>query len=78
MLEILLPAIIGFGILLIVGVVIFLDNPKPHNWRELGRYSPLFQSSLQSDNYPSEQKVFQTLKDAGIGPTFLSADLQED
>jgi hypothetical protein len=78
MLEILLPTITGFGILLLVGVVIFLDNPKPHNWRELGQYSPLFQSSLKSDNYPSEQKVFQTLKDAGIGPTFLSADLTED
>ena len=78
MIEILLPAIIGFSILLLVGIFILFDNPKPHNWRELGRYSSLFKSSLRSDNYPTEQQVFQTLKDAGIGPTFLSADLKGD
>lgn len=75
MIEVLLPAMIGFGILLFIGLFIFLDNPKPHNWRELGQYSLLFKSSLKSDNYPSEKEVFQTLKDAGVEPCFLGNDL---
>jgi hypothetical protein len=65
------------GILIIPALYVFLYHPKPHNWRELGRYSLLFKSSLKSDNYPSEQEVFKTLKDAGIGPTFLGADLNK-
>jgi hypothetical protein len=75
MIEVLLPAIVAIAILLVVGVFIFLDNPKPYNWRELGRYSPLFKSSLKSDNYPPEKEVFKTLKDAGIEPCFLNNDL---
>jgi hypothetical protein len=63
------------GILLISTVYILFSDPKPHNWRELGRYSTLFKSSLNPDNYPSEAEVFKTLKDAGIEPCFLGSDL---
>ena len=57
---------------------ILFSHPKPHNWRELGRYSPLFKNhDLKPDNYPSEKEVFQTLKDAGIQPCFLQIDDEE-
>lgn len=58
---------------------ILFSSPKPSNWRELGRYSTLFKNhGLKPDNYPSEAEVFQTLKDAGIGPCFLKLDDDEE
>lgn len=66
------------GALLLVALYIMLSSPKPHNWRELGRYSSLFNSSLKADNYPSTTEVFKTLKDAGIKPCFLSADIHSN
>jgi phage major head subunit gpT-like protein len=71
------PVLIVIGVLLTLAIFILFDDPKPHNWRELGRYSPLFKSSLKSDNYQSQEEVFKTLKDAGIGPCFLGSDLSD-
>ena len=68
-----LLAMFGVAILYIL-----FSSPKPHNWRELGRYSSLFRNhGLKPDNYPSETEVFNTLKDAGIEPCFLDVDLDD-
>ena len=72
----LIPVFVVIGAMLLTALIIFLDDPKPHNWRELGRYSTLYKSSLR-ENYPSEREVFRTLKEAGIKPCFLSADLEK-
>lgn len=72
------PILIVAGVLLALAVFILFDDPKPHNWRELGRYSTLFKTCIRSDDYPSEAEVFKTLKDAGIGPCFLGADLRKE
>ena len=58
--------LIILGILGIPTLYVLFSDPKPHNWRELGRYSTLFKSSLKPDRYSAEKEVFQTLKDAGI------------
>ena len=65
-------AMITFPILYIL-----FSDIKPYNWRELGKYYPLSQTSLR-DDYPSEEVVFQTLKDAGIKPCFLDVDSEEE
>lgn len=67
--------LIILGILGIPTLYVLFSDPKPHNWRELGRYSTLFKSSLKPDRYSAEKEVFQTLKDAGIEPCFLNNDL---
>lgn len=62
-----------------VGLVVYilLDDPKPIH-RKIGcKASPiLFKSSLKTGGV-DEKVVFKTLKDAGIGPSFLGSDLKE-
>lgn len=75
MLEVILwiIAIPAFPILYIL-----FSDIKPYNWREeLDQKSLLCKSSLR-DEYPSEEVVFQTLKDTGIKPCFLDVDSEEE
>ena len=54
---------------------ILFSSPKPNDDRsKCGKDSSLFKSSLQGDNYPTTEEIFQTLKDAGIEPCFLDAN----
>lgn len=75
MLSMFTPVLIAIAALFVLAIFILFDDPRPRNWREMGRYSTLFKTSLKSDNYPSEVEVFKTLKDAGIEPCFLARDL---
>lgn len=63
-------------VLAILGIPILFAlfyTPKAHNHRTLHAYSSLTKSCMK-DDYPSEEEVFQTLKDANIGPCFLDVD----
>lgn len=54
---------------------ILFSSPKPNDDRnKCEKDSLLFKSSLQGDNYPATEEIFQTLKDACIEPCFLSAN----
>ena len=67
------------AIVSVVGLVVYilLDDPKPKHRKIGGKASPiLFKSSLKTGGV-DEKVVFKTLKDAGIGPSFLGSDLKE-
>lgn len=67
------------AIVSVVGLVVYilLDDPKPKHKKIGGKASPiLFKSSLKTGGV-DEKVVFKTLKDAGIGPSFLGSDLNE-
>lgn len=73
MLEVILwiVAMIAFPILYIL-----FSDIKPYKWQKDYQAS-LCKSSLR-DDYPSEEVVFQTLKNAGIKPCFLDVDTEEE
>ena len=71
-----MPILMIVGILLISTMYILFSDSKPHNWRELGRYSSLYKTSLR-ENASSVEEVFKTLNEAGITPCFLNADLKK-
>ena len=69
-----LVAIIVFPILYIL-----FSDLKPYNWQEeLNQNANLCKSIGLRDEYPSEEKVFKTLKDAGIKPCFLDVGLDKE
>ena len=71
-----MPILMIVGIILIPTMYILFSDPKPHNWRELGRYSSLYKTSFR-ENASSVEEVFKTLNEAGITPCFLNADLKK-
>lgn len=63
-------------LLMVLGTLAYISfsNPKTNDEKsKCGKDSALFHSSLRMDNYPATEKIFQTLKDAGIEPCFLDA-----
>ena len=55
---------------------VLFSNPKTHEQKIAGRYSSIYKASIR-DDYPPAEKVFKTLKDAGIKPCFLGRDADD-
>jgi len=67
--------IVGATVVGIIGYIL-LSDPKTKDRKIGGKASPiLFKSSLKTGGV-DEKEVFKTLKDAGIKPCFLDADLK--
>jgi hypothetical protein len=69
-----MPILLVLMALITPAIYVLFFNPKPSNWRELGRYSTSFKSGLFQDDCPSEAEIFQTLKDADIESCFLATE----
>ena len=67
--------IVGATVVGLIGYIL-LSDPKTKDRKIGGKASPiLFKSSLKTGGV-DEKEVFKTLKDAGIKPCFLDADLK--
>ena len=67
--------IVGATVVGLIGYIL-LSDPKPKDRKIGGKASPiLFKSSLRIGG-ANEKEVFKTLKEAGIEPCFLDADLK--
>lgn len=55
---------------------VLFSNPKTHKQKNTGKDSSIYKASIR-DDYPPAEKVFETLKDAGIKPCFLGSDADD-
>ena len=68
--------IVGATVVGLIGYIL-LSDPKPKDRKIGGKASPiLFKSSLRMGG-ANEKEVVKTLKEAGIEPCFLDAELKE-
>lgn len=65
-----LACAIGAVIFLIL-YILFSDPKSPEEKERIRNYRPFFKSSLRGGADYTPEEVFETLKNAGIGPTFM-------
>lgn len=64
-------------IICMIGIpVLYVLFSNPNKQKNTGKDSSIYQASIR-DDYPPAEKVFKTLKDAGIKPCFLGRDADD-
>lgn len=59
------------GVFFLILYILFSDPKSSEEKERIRNYRPFFKSSLRGGADYTPEEVFETLKNAGIGPTFM-------